>query len=108
MPTFGNPELTVEEGGRAVWKSKAFVAGTPFSVLDAPHFIASLRFDSEHLMAGHGIKLERGWIHHATFSLWYGVGAPVLVAGVVGVFVLARRSWRTALFLCASYREHDH
>ena len=29
LPVFGNADATVEEGGRAVWKARAFVAGAP-------------------------------------------------------------------------------
>jgi alpha-L-rhamnosidase len=29
VPSFGNPELTVEEGGHVVWKARSFIAGTP-------------------------------------------------------------------------------
>jgi alpha-L-rhamnosidase len=29
VPAFGNADVTVEEGGHAVWKGRAFVAGAP-------------------------------------------------------------------------------
>jgi 4-amino-4-deoxy-L-arabinose transferase-like glycosyltransferase len=78
----------------------AFLAGTPFAILDARHFIEGLQFDSEHLMTGHGMKLERGWIYHLYFSLWYGLGPPLLMAGVVGMFLIIVRSWKKAVVLC--------
>jgi hypothetical protein len=78
----------------------AFLAGTPFALLDAPHFIEGLQFDSSHLMGGHGVELGRGWSYHLMFSRWYGLGPPLLIAGVVGMFLLAVRSWRKAVLLC--------
>lgn len=77
-----------------------FVAGTPFSVLAYPAFIEGLRFNSQHLATGHGIQLGHGWIYHAMFSLRYGLGAPLLIAGIAGIPILAARSWRTAALVC--------
>src|SRR5205085_9344240 len=79
----------------------AFLAGTPFALLDSRNFLEALRFDSEHLMAGHGMKLARGWSYHIYFSLWYGLGPPLLIAGIAGMVLVAMQSWRKALFLCA-------
>jgi 4-amino-4-deoxy-L-arabinose transferase-like glycosyltransferase len=79
----------------------AFVAGTPFSLLDFSNFAAGLRFDSEHLMSGHGVKLQRGWIHHLTFSLRHGLGTPLLLASIGGMLLLAVRSWKKAVAVCA-------
>lgn len=84
----------------AVAAALAFVAGTPFSVLDARSFLEGLQFDSVHLMAGHGALLGRGWIYHAAFSLRYGMGAPMFLAAIAGMAVLAVRSWRTAVLVC--------
>src|SRR5262245_19906620 len=71
----------------------AFLLGTPYALLDRPSFLAEV--DAQRLTAiglRHGTVLdparevvgERGWIHHATFSLRYGVGMPLLVAGLIG------------------------
>jgi len=79
----------------------AFICGTPFAILDARHFLEGLRFDASHLVEGHGIVLGRGWIYHLTFSLWYGLGAPLLIAGLAGIGVLAITSWRKAIVVCA-------
>jgi hypothetical protein len=45
--------------------------------------------------------LGRGWIYHLTFSLWYGLGAPLLIAGLAGIVVLTIVSWRKAIVVCA-------
>jgi len=78
----------------------AFLAGTPFAVLDFPNFIEGLRFNSEHLMAGHGPMLGRGWWYHLTFSLRYGLGLPLLIASIAGIVLLFVRSWRLAALVC--------
>jgi hypothetical protein len=71
----------------------AFLLGTPYALLDRPAFLAEV--DAQRQTAAglrHGTVLdparevigERGWIHHATFSLRYGMGMPLLVAGLIG------------------------
>src|SRR6185436_13260639 len=62
----------------------AFVAGTPYSILDYRNFLEGLRFDSVHLMAGDGEMVGRGWIYHLMFSLRYGLGTPLLIAALGG------------------------
>ena len=75
----------------AVAMIAAFVAGTPFAVLDAPTFTADLRYDMSHLSLGHGTNVGRGWYVHAVRSLPYGCGPVVFLAALAGM-VLA--SWR--------------
>jgi hypothetical protein len=77
----------------------AFLCGTPYAILDAPHFLEGLQFDLSHLMEGHGIVLGRGWVYHLTFSLWYGLGAPLLVAGLAGMMLLVVMSWKKAVMI---------
>jgi len=79
----------------------AFVAGTPFSVLDFREFLEGLRFDQSHLLTGHGIDLGRGWTYHWAFTLRYGVGIPLVLAAIAGIAVLWRRSWREAIVIAA-------
>lgn len=84
----------------AIAAALAFVAGTPYALIDFRSFLEGLQFDSTHLMAGHGLLVGRGWIYHVLFSLRYGMGAPMLAAAVAGMIVLAVRSWRTAVLVC--------
>jgi hypothetical protein len=77
----------------------AFLCGTPYAILDARHFIEGLQFSFSHLIEGPGIVLGRGWLHHVTFSLWYGVGAPLLVAGLGGMVLLAATAWKKAVVI---------
>ena len=74
----------------------AFLCATPYAMLDSRHFFEALQFDFNQLMDDHGIVLGRGWVHHLTFSLWYGLGAPLFVAGLGGMALLAATSWKKA------------
>ena len=63
----------------------AFVLTTPYSVLDWERFSGALRGISEHLATGHGVMLGRGWVSHFSLSLWYGLGWPLLLSGILGL-----------------------
>jgi hypothetical protein len=67
-----------------------FVVGTPYALLDFPHFEADLQFNFKHLSVGHGIDLGLGWIYHLERSLPYGVGVPTFLAAIVGLVPMAR------------------
>jgi 4-amino-4-deoxy-L-arabinose transferase-like glycosyltransferase len=71
-----------------------FVAGTPYAVLDSSAFREGLSAQVVRLTEGHGIRIERVWERHLTFSLLHGVGWPVLVAGLAGLAWLAIVDWR--------------
>ena len=66
-----------------------FLAGTPYAWLDYPEFRRGVLAVGAHLAEGHGVDVGRGWWHHLTVSLWFGVGWPMLVAALVGVAVVA-------------------
>jgi hypothetical protein len=72
----------------------SFAAGTPYAVLDAPAFQEGLSAQVTRLTEGHGIRIERVWQRHLTFSLLYGVGWPVLISGVLGGALLLAVDWR--------------
>lgn len=73
----------------------AFFAGTPYALLDRRSFLATLASVSAHLRWGHAALAGPGWIVHLSSSLRYGVGAPLLVAGIVG---LVRYGWQDRRF----------
>ena len=77
----------------------AFVCTSPYSVLDFRHFSADVLSDAQHLLGGHGVSVGRGWVYHATTTLRYGVGAPMLVAGVTGVLLLTIRNPRKGVLV---------
>ena len=78
-----------------------FVAGTPYSILDAPAFVADLRYDFTHLSAAHGIDVGPGWYAHLTRSLPYGCGLLIFVAAIPGMVIAVRQSPRHGVVLVA-------
>jgi hypothetical protein len=77
----------------------AFLCTSPYSLLDFRHFRADVMSDALHLTQGHGIDLGRGWIYHATTTLRYGLGIPILAAGVGGMVLLITRNTRLGAFV---------
>ena len=77
----------------------AFLCTSPYSLLDYPHFIADVTSDAAHLSGGHGVNLGRGWIYHATTTLRYGVGIPILATGVAGLVMLLVRRLTTGVLV---------
>jgi hypothetical protein len=47
------------------------------------------------------LGLTNGWLHHLEFSLRYGLGLPLLVAGVAGAVALAARQPRIGAIILA-------
>ena len=77
----------------------AFLCTSPYSLLDYPNFINDVASDASHLTGGHGVNLGRGWFYHATITLRYGVGIPILAAGVAGLLMLLVRKPRTGVLV---------
>ena len=77
----------------------AFLAGTPYAVLDFASFWAQLTAEMEHLQSGQGLDLGSGWLRHPSFSLWHGMGPPVFIAALSGAAGLALRDTRRAALL---------
>jgi len=75
----------------------AFFIGTPYALIDRPAFFAALESITAHLRGGHAAMAGPGWVVHATSSLRYGVGLPILVAGVLGFLVFALRDRRLGI-----------
>ena len=85
----------------------AFALTSPYSFLEYDQFISALRGISAHLATGHGVMLGRGWVVHLASSLRYGLGLPLLVAGLTGLLLLLwkqpREGVMVALFPVAYY-----
>ena len=77
----------------------AFLCASPYSLLDYQHFIADLASDAQHLSGGHGVSLGRGWVYHATTTLYHGVGAPILTAGVAGMLLAVAKEPRKGVIV---------
>jgi hypothetical protein len=78
-----------------------FLIGTPYALLARKAFIADLLAERAHLAAGHGIAPAIGWIHHAVFSLRYGLGPWFLMAAAAGAVWLSVHDRRRARVVLA-------
>ena len=108
LPGTKSPKARFADGATFVaLMVAAFVCTSPYSLLDFQQFIADVKSDAQHLSDGHGTVLGRGWVYHATTTLRYGVGAPILGAGVAGMLLLIfrhpRRGLMVALFPVSYY-----
>jgi hypothetical protein len=85
----------------------AFLIVCPFAVLSYEKFLADVVDVSRHLADGHGPDLGRGWTYHLTTTLRYGLGMPLLAAGILGLPLMVWREGRrgilVALFPVAYY-----
>ena len=77
-----------------------FAIGVPFLALDLPKFLDAMRVLNESMQTGsHGLPLGVGWVHHLQFSLRYGLGLPLLMAGIAGMAVILIKEPRTGILL---------
>jgi 4-amino-4-deoxy-L-arabinose transferase-like glycosyltransferase len=79
----------------------AFLAGSPYAAIDRPSFMRGLLAESGHIVTPHGIDIGPGGIYHLVFSLRYGLGLPLLTAGLAGGVWLFKSDWRKAVLLGA-------
>jgi hypothetical protein len=79
----------------------AFLLGTPFALLDAATFVRDFRYELSHLAEGHYVDVGNAYVHHLTASLRYGLGAPLLAAGLFGVLVAFVQDRRQAAVIFA-------
>ena len=84
-----------------------FLVVCPYAVIHYQQFVADNLFNARHLAEGHGPDLGRGWRYHLTTTLRYGLGLPLLIAGIVGLVWMVWREGKkgilVALFPIAYY-----
>ncbi len=92
---------TVRQAGLALSGfALAFLCTSPFVLFDLNHFWLDFQYEMEHLQKGHlGVILDRGWIHHVRFSLFYGLGWPFLLTAASGIYFLCKRYGQKAFLL---------
>jgi hypothetical protein len=80
-----------------------FLAGTPFALLAWPEFRDGVvaQLDAQAGPDWLGVELGSGWWQHLRFTLWHGLGPPLLLASLAGVVVALARAPRPALVLLA-------
>ena len=76
-----------------------FLLIAPFSLVEPRLMFTELRRISAHLSGGHGPDLGLGWTYHMTTTLRYGLGLPLLVAGLAGLVILIVRRPRIGLLV---------
>jgi 4-amino-4-deoxy-L-arabinose transferase-like glycosyltransferase len=91
---------------RLIWFGVPFVlalaVGVPFVLADADRFLAAMGDLMHSMRSGQGASSpENGWLHHLAYSLRYGVGLPLVIAGTVGAVVFGMRQPTTAAILFA-------
>jgi hypothetical protein len=64
-----------------------FLVVAPFSLVEHRELVAELRLVADNLAGRPGSNL-RGWTYHLTTTLRYGLGLPLLVAGLAGAAML--------------------
>ncbi len=67
-----------------------FIATNPFLILSAGEFWHSLRQQSE-------AARYTGWLHHITYSLKEGISLPVLIFGIIGLFINVLKKGRKGI-----------
>lgn len=78
----------------------AFAAGVPFVFFDTSRFLEAMGRLGESLQSGTpSLAMDNGWVHHLAFSLRYGTGVPLLVAGGLGMALVAVREPALALLV---------
>jgi hypothetical protein len=65
--------------------------------LDPLTFFKDFSYEAQHLSQGHFVDVGIGWVSHLSGSLRYGVGFPVVLAGVVGLGLSLREDVRKTL-----------
>jgi 4-amino-4-deoxy-L-arabinose transferase-like glycosyltransferase len=77
-----------------------FAIGAPFLLFDLPGVRHEMQVLNDSLEIGsHGLELSDGWIHHLRFSLLYGLGLPLMIAGVAGALAMIVLEPRAAVLL---------
>jgi hypothetical protein len=80
----------------------AFAIGVPFILLDYPNFALAMRDLQDSMAKGDArLGLTNGWVHHLVNSMQYGLGLPLLIAGLAGAVLLAVRSSGVAVLMLA-------
>ena len=80
-----------------------FLLGTPFALLDTSSFAEGVNTQllTQTLVNWIGVDLGSGWWHHLRFTLWHGLGPPLLAASLVGAVLAPWRAPRAAAVLLA-------
>lgn len=77
-----------------------FAIGVPFLAFAFPAFREEMTLLDQSMEIGsRGLDLSDGWVHHAEFSLRYGLGLPLFFAAIAGMLAILARDPRAGLVL---------
>lgn len=79
----------------------AFLAGSPYVLIERQRFLNDVTVQGLTTLAGHGIATSRGWLQYAQITLPAAVGWPIYLAGVAGAVGLAATRLRQSAVLLA-------
>lgn len=100
------PGLGAAIGFLACWAG-AFVAATPFAILDFPAFATDVAYERAHLGSGHTVLLARGWSYHLQTTLPHGLRAGIAIAAAAGLAIAVwkyrKRTLVPAVYAVAFY-----
>jgi len=92
--------------GRMLWfgvpSALIFLSGTYFILTNFDGFKEGIDVLIGSMQTGNAAgdaDLSNGWLHHARYSLRYGVGMPAVIAALAGACFAFRREWRLTLVL---------
>ncbi len=80
----------------------AFLATSPYTLIEWSRFVRDVSAQGASLEKGHGLVLARGWSHHATVTLPAALGWPLYLAGVAGVVGLLVANFRRSRSIVSS------
>ena len=84
------------------WFCFAFLAGTPFALLDFKLFISELLYQYRVISGEQNLAwIQRGLFFHLYFTLYHGVGPTMLLAALLGAAVFFKKRTREAAVLFA-------
>ena len=78
-----------------------FCAATPFALIEWHSFLRALESIATHLARGHIAPAGPAWQVHLSSSLWYGLGWPLLMAGIAGIAMYCWQRRREALLFAS-------
>jgi hypothetical protein len=81
----------------------AFLAGSPYTLLDYKSFLGGLTYNANHLTKGGEvvIYLGRGWLRHLKYTLPYGLGWSLFCVSFIGLAIALKEDAKRALILFA-------
>lgn len=76
-----------------------FFLGTPFALVEVKQFIADLSEQTSWVAIGNAIKVAPAWWYYLRYSLFYGMGWPLLLCSIAGMVWFFKKDYKQASVL---------